>query len=276
MATNQGLVYDVGMHKGEDTDFYLRKGFDVVAFEADPKLIALCKARFRKEIADRRLVIVEGAIASAEAGETVTFYRSSLSVWGTTSPEWAARNRRAGETNAAVAIRRIDMDEAFSRYGVPHYLKVDVEGVDTLILEALSRQLDRPDFISIESEMRSFDGLVREFDLLERLGYTSFNLLQQETIPNSVMRTMDRDGKPFAYRFADHASGPFGDDLPQRWRSRSQALQDYKRVFAMYRLFGNDALVRRIFGARAVRVLSRLLRRPLPGWYDTHARLKAG
>jgi hypothetical protein len=33
------LIFDMGLHKGEDTDFYLRKGFDVVAFEANPFLI---------------------------------------------------------------------------------------------------------------------------------------------------------------------------------------------------------------------------------------------
>ena len=27
------LIYDVGLHHGQDTDFYLKKGFDVVAFE---------------------------------------------------------------------------------------------------------------------------------------------------------------------------------------------------------------------------------------------------
>ena len=84
------------------------------------------------------------------------------------------------------------MDDVFDRHGVPHYLKIDVEGVDTVILEALVRQADRPRYISLESEMRSFDDLTREFDLFERLGYTSFNLLQQETVPGTVLRTTER------------------------------------------------------------------------------------
>jgi len=33
------LIYDVGLHKGEDAEFYLRKGFRVVAFEADSDLV---------------------------------------------------------------------------------------------------------------------------------------------------------------------------------------------------------------------------------------------
>ncbi len=27
------LLYDVGMHKGEDTDYYLKKGFKVIGIE---------------------------------------------------------------------------------------------------------------------------------------------------------------------------------------------------------------------------------------------------
>ena len=29
------LLYDVGMHRGEDAEFYLRKGFRVIGFDAD-------------------------------------------------------------------------------------------------------------------------------------------------------------------------------------------------------------------------------------------------
>ena len=32
------LVFDVGLHRGEDTRFYLAKSFDVVAVEAMPDL----------------------------------------------------------------------------------------------------------------------------------------------------------------------------------------------------------------------------------------------
>jgi hypothetical protein len=32
------LIYDVGAHKGEDTEFYLIRGFSVIAIEAVPEL----------------------------------------------------------------------------------------------------------------------------------------------------------------------------------------------------------------------------------------------
>ena len=72
------LIYDVGMHKGEDAEFYLRKGFRVVAFEANPELIASCKQRLRDFLDHGQLTIVEGAIVEPDliAGgqKTVQFY----------------------------------------------------------------------------------------------------------------------------------------------------------------------------------------------------------
>lgn len=38
MAKHAELIYDVGFHRGEDTAFYLKKSFRVVAFEAHPRL----------------------------------------------------------------------------------------------------------------------------------------------------------------------------------------------------------------------------------------------
>jgi hypothetical protein len=32
------LVFDIGCHRGEDSDFYLQKGFRIVAVEANPAL----------------------------------------------------------------------------------------------------------------------------------------------------------------------------------------------------------------------------------------------
>ena len=76
------LVYDVGMHVGEDTQTYLDKGFRVVAFEADPDLAKQCAERFADAIADGRLTIVEGAIISDTSKPTVTFYKNPVAtIW---------------------------------------------------------------------------------------------------------------------------------------------------------------------------------------------------
>jgi hypothetical protein len=97
---DNNLIYDVGMHKGQDTDFYLKKGFKVVAFEANPENINFCKRRFAEAIKDKRLTIVEGAIvenAARTGQETVRFYlNKNHSFWGSTCDDWAYRNEVMG------------------------------------------------------------------------------------------------------------------------------------------------------------------------------------
>ena len=40
------LIYDVGLNTGQDTDYYLKKGYRVVAFEAEPRNVEYCRERF--------------------------------------------------------------------------------------------------------------------------------------------------------------------------------------------------------------------------------------
>ena len=40
---DRSLIFDVGCNDGQDSDFYLKKGFRVVAVEANPALCELLK-----------------------------------------------------------------------------------------------------------------------------------------------------------------------------------------------------------------------------------------
>ena len=66
------LIYDVGGHLGEDTDFYLKKGFKVVAIEANPVLAEKLRKRFQSNLSDGSLTLIDSAIAE-DTGE-VDFY----------------------------------------------------------------------------------------------------------------------------------------------------------------------------------------------------------
>jgi FkbM family methyltransferase len=275
----EDTIYDVGLHKGEDTAYYLNKGYKVVAIEANPELIAACKTRFAKFIEQGRLTIVEGAIASAESGDTVTFYKNAnMSIWGTIDPDWAQRNAVKGHRSEVITVSRIAIDSVYERFGVPLYLKIDVEGADTLVLEGLRGLKDKPQFVSIESEKVDFDKLKEEFSLLGSLGYKKFKVVQQRSIPRSVFKTETRDGQPLAHTFEEGASGPFGDDLASTWMTAEEALAAYKKIFFQYKYFGDNSfyigMPRVLKGV--VSVLYRIAtghRGPLPGWYDTHASL---
>ena len=50
MARMQKMIFDIGMHIGRDTNFYLQKGFKVVAVESSPVLAKQSEERCRDYI----------------------------------------------------------------------------------------------------------------------------------------------------------------------------------------------------------------------------------
>lgn len=276
---NKNLIYDVGMHKGEDTDYYLKKGFDVVAFEANPEMVHVCRERFRKEINEGRLIIVEGAIV--DFGElankeikTVHFYKNTdVSVWGTVASDWAERNEKLGTHSEKIEVPAVNFTDCLAKYGIPYYLKIDIEGMDIVCLKSLLHFTDKPDYISIESEKKSFRKLKKEFDLFKANGYDSFQLVNQADIQLQKEPRPSKENKFTDYTFEHGSSGLFGKDLTGHWYSCKRAIRKYRCIFAGYKLLGDTGVItNRYLKAIILRLIGVFTKRPVPGWYDTHAR----
>jgi FkbM family methyltransferase len=274
MAYQPDLIFDIGLHKGEDAAFYLKKGFRVVAFEAHPDLVTHCKIRFADAVAAGRLRIVEGAIAPQAAGARIAFYKNlQKSDWGTIDAKWVERNERLGTRSIRIEVARVDLAEAFRLNGMPFYLKIDIEGADHVVLDELRQFKDRPRHISMEANTVEFARLTAELKALQYLGYTAFKAVQQESIPGTSIATTSLQGEPFYHSFERDASGPFGDDLSGTWLSYDECVRRFQTIFRLYRLFGDNGLLCKVPGGHRIRgLLTRLYRKPLPGWYDIHAR----
>ena len=212
-----------------------------------------------------------GAI-TANARDSVTFYvHERMSVWGTTDPHQAEGNEVFGPS-VATTVPAVDFAGCLREFGVPHYLKIDIEASDILCLDALF-DVDpdqRPPHLSIEAQSETWSGVVRQFNTLERLGYTRFAIVQQATIGGRVGRITTRDRKTIPYRFEMHSSGPFGEDLAGPWLDKQQALRRYKRILpALIAAHAFDHLPR---GPEIRYITAALVGRQLPGWFDIHAR----
>src|SRR5688572_30803946 len=104
------------MHLGEDSEFYLKKGFRVVAVEANESLCALVRNRLADQVSNGRLQILNKAISYSEG--PVTFYvNQKKSIWGTVQREWAERNSRLGAPSEAVVVDGVRPQRLFERFG---------------------------------------------------------------------------------------------------------------------------------------------------------------
>lgn len=278
MAKNKNLIYDVGMHKGEDTEYYLKKGFKVIAFEANPDLVKLCKYKFVKQIKEGKLIIVEGAIIDFDynfdsKNSKIIFYKNKdLSVWGTADINWAKRNERKGTENEVIEVPKINFKECLDKYGIPYYLKIDIEGMDKVCLKSLISFVEKPDYISIESEKVSFLELKEEFNLLVKNGYDKFKIINQGSISKQSTPENTIEGLRIDYDFQPGSTGLFGNDLPGKWLNYYKAILKYRLIFFGYKLFGDNGIVtNRYFKNVILKIISIFIKQRIPGWYDTHA-----
>lgn len=208
MKFRRDLIYDIGMSEGNDTEFYLRKGFKVIGVEADPVIHAQLKQRFERQIEAGDLTI-ENKAAAEISGAEVLFYRdvavqehSSLS----------NVHRKPVATLETHRVTTIAWPELVAKHGVPYYAKIDIEGSEPPFLNGLLRSEEYPPYIS--AEIMNFDPI----SLLHEVGYTHFRLINQVLnlsfpVPNPAIEgnlVLDPD--------RNHWSGFFGRELPgRRW-----------------------------------------------------------
>ncbi|MDW7772684.1 MAG: FkbM family methyltransferase [Desulfobulbaceae bacterium] len=268
------LVFDVGMHQGEDTVYYLKRGFRVVGFDANPELIRENREKFAGEIDRNELVIVEGAIIDDPGIEKVKFYvNEDSSVWGTVHADFAARNEKLGTSSKVVEVKAIDFASCLTEYGIPYYMKIDIEGADLCCLRTLDNFQHKPPYISIESNKVNFADLLQEIELLANLGYTDFKAVQQADVPKMKVPVNSSEGRIVDHVFSKEASGLFGSDLPGNWVDKEGIIKEYRRIFIQYRRYGDSTFWQKNpLGRRFLQALARITGNHYPGWYDTHAR----
>jgi FkbM family methyltransferase len=267
------LIYDIGMQDGEDSLFYLLKGFRVVAVEADPNLCDAATERLREFITTGQLTIVNRAVVPT-AGPA-TLHRSSTPGWGTVVEDWHRYNLAHGVAAESVVVDGTTLADLINIHGTPFYLKVDIEGMDRMALETLTAIPARPNYVSIETSFErspTMASIESEFDTLVGLGYDRFKIVDQDKVPEQVPPSPARMGKYVPYEFADSASGLFGEEAPGEWLSAEAALKSFQRIcrknwlaLLFYRRTG--------FYRYYVSIAARLSGHPPNlGWYDIHAK----
>lgn len=207
MEVQQDLIYDLGANQGEDTEFYLAKGFRVVAVEASPVLHAALAERLAGAVAAGRLVLLNCGIWSEAV--TLPFYlNQDNDHWSSFDPAYGTRQ---GTRYRVLEVPCITAPDLLLRHGMPRYLKIDIEGADRLVLAQLRGLAPLPDYVSVEEY-----GVAAIRDLAA-LGYTRFQIRTQNDKSWAVPPDPPREGRHVARVSTGKDSGLFGAELPGAW-----------------------------------------------------------
>ena len=209
MGISSDLIFDLGLHHGFDTRYYLAKGFRVVALDAVPAFCARAHEEFADAIAAGRLTVVQKALHDLP-GQTVSFFfNPAHEDWGSLDRDFAERG--AGGA-VALTVQTATLAELFAAHGVPYYLKCDLEGGDAILARAMVGQAELPVFVSIEATV------LDDLAMLRAAGYDRFQIVNQWMHFNRTAPDPPREGIHVAWPFNQHMSGLFGRELPaDKW-----------------------------------------------------------
>jgi FkbM family methyltransferase len=226
------LVFDIGMFDGADTAAYLAQGCRVVAVEANPALVTAAAERFALAIQRGQLTVCHAAISADGAPVTLTLSGADLGSSSTiVTDAWRAAKRPVGE----VTVPGTTLAQLVAAHGVPHYLKVDIEGADRHVVLALTAA-QRPPYLSFEvgddaDELIAHAAAVgyRRFKIVNQLAFRE--LANQDALRDRLarrlMRTLGLDEPRLVRRaghwfVVGHSSGPVPWQGDGRWWSAQQ------------------------------------------------------
>jgi FkbM family methyltransferase len=236
---NRNLIFDIGMSEGNDTAYYLSKGFNVIGVEADPVIFEKLMQRFSTQISDGTLTVLNLA-AHSTSGTSLKFYRNEREQGHSSLNE----HHSPGE-KTSYDVGSINYEGMTSMQGTPRYLKIDIEGGEQPFLESLKGRT-LPPYISVECHT------YRPISTLFRLGYEKFKLVNQLTFGSFPLPNPPLEGLYVQDPSWNHTSGPFGLESPGgRWLDFQEVTSAFESIMKL-----------------------KQFPEILHGWFDCHAALE--
>jgi FkbM family methyltransferase len=125
------LAFDIGANRGEVSEAFLALGAHVVAVEPNPSLADQITRHFGSEIRVERVAVGPNP-GRAELSIGLDPGHSTL------SREWMERAPTGDRWNGVISTEVTTLDALIERYGVPDFVKIDVEAYEAEVLSGLS------------------------------------------------------------------------------------------------------------------------------------------
>ncbi len=151
------LVFDIGAHVGKLTKNFIDVGAHVVAVEPQTDLT------MNKNFDDA--LSIENICISNEIGK-IKFYQCSRSSLSTCDTSW--KDCHNGEWNEVI-VPVYTLDYLIENYGIPIYIKIDVETFEEYVLKGLTYNID---YISLEYTRSFRETFINCLEEIERLEYS--------------------------------------------------------------------------------------------------------
>ena len=162
------LFFDIGAHLGEKSKKILDKNLKIVMLEPLPQCVKQLKEIFKN---NKKVEIVEKAVGRI-IGNTILEVNSKIPTISTMAKHWKSGRFSNQTWDQKISVEVTTLDHLIKIYGLPSYIKIDVEGFELDVLLGLSQKAG---IISFEFTSEFLDQTTKCLDHLKKIGYSKFN-----------------------------------------------------------------------------------------------------
>ena len=190
-AGPRDLVFDVGAHAGNRTRALAALGCRVVSLEPQPDFATLLRLLFGRH---PRVSILEAAVGD-HAGVATLSISDRTPTMTTLAARWRAARERdpvfnGVQWNRDVDVELVTLDALVARFGLPAFVKIDVEGAEPAVLAGLTRPVPA---LSFEYLPGTLDYTRTCVDRLRTLGPYRYNWSVGESYELAAADWVDGD-----------------------------------------------------------------------------------
>lgn len=173
------LVFDIGANMGNRSKIFRELGARVVAFEPQSWCAGFLAAAFK---GDTDFTLDRSALSDHEGEQTM--HIGEAHTLSTLDTDWISRMENGGrfathQWNRQERVAVTTLDHAIDRYGMPAFLKIDVEGHEYSVLRGLHRPVPA---LSLEFASESLESILMCIDHLETLAPYQYRISLGESM----------------------------------------------------------------------------------------------
>lgn len=185
------LVFDIGANMGNYAALFAKRGAKVIAFEPQPFCFSFLRHRFRF---NGNVKCVQAAAGEKESRMEMTV--SSAHTLSSLNPEWIRKVNESERFKAhgapawekKITVDVTTLDKAIQQYGIPDYVKIDVEGFEKSVLSGLHQKVKTVSFEFTLPELKQ-DAIDCVKHLAQLGNYRYVSLTDQKMVDQATLLT---------------------------------------------------------------------------------------
>ncbi len=168
------FIFDIGAHEGRRTSLYQYLGAKVLAVEPQSEVYSVLEDRFLNA---KKITVLNKAVSDVEGKEEIMI--GNYSEVSSLSNDFIQRLPNLSELtwDKKEWVEITTLDILIQTYGVPNYIKIDVEGYEVKVLKGLSTAVDK---ISFEYNFPFKKETQLCITIISQLGNYQFNFMPFE------------------------------------------------------------------------------------------------